>query len=230
MSHLFKTLATSLTVPFVPTDLGGKLWAWLKTPIPGGVNGVDIATWPDSSGNGRDLTLTVGAGTATYYTSVRNGRDIVRFTLGYGHFSVATDLTAGASFYIASKANATGFVHGFVVDINAGHMSFAISEPTLFISDLGFAHAATRDATGFTNWHTYSASFDTSTLVVGKDGADGTPGDATGITLYAGDAMYIGHSGGHEEFADEGEVIICTPRLTPTEDGQIKAYLNSRWL
>ncbi len=63
--------------PTIPSDIAGLLF-WFKTPIAGAVDGLTFATWPDSSGNGRDAT-NGGAG-IVYHTNIINGLAVVQTT------------------------------------------------------------------------------------------------------------------------------------------------------
>lgn len=65
----------------------GNLWAWWKgSGLTVGADLSNIANWPDSSGNGR--TLTIGAGNPKYVVNSRNGHPGVRFTTAdYLHYT-----------------------------------------------------------------------------------------------------------------------------------------------
>ncbi len=63
---------------FSPLDIAG-LEYWFKADAITGLSDADpVATWPDSSGNGRDATQGVAGLRPTYRTSVQNGLPVVR--------------------------------------------------------------------------------------------------------------------------------------------------------
>jgi hypothetical protein len=66
-----------------------NLVAWFKPPIAGATNGVAVPSWPDSSGNGWNMTS--GGFTPVYQTNQVNGYD---------------DITAAGSRFLVSSADA----------------------------------------------------------------------------------------------------------------------------
>ena len=64
---------------FSPRMLGGSLQLWLRADaITGLTDGSPVATWPDSSGHGRDAIQGTPTAQPAYKINVQNGRPVVR--------------------------------------------------------------------------------------------------------------------------------------------------------
>jgi hypothetical protein len=94
-------LSQASASPWTPATPAGLL-AWYKADaITGLSDGDPIGTWPDSSGNGRDLTQATAAAKPTYKTNRQNGLpgvltdtvdDAIRYAVGTA-FITGTTLT-----------------------------------------------------------------------------------------------------------------------------------------
>lgn len=71
-------VAASQSTAWTPASLTG-LQIWLKASAISGADGDAVATWPDSSGNARNLTQGTAAARPTLKLSVYNGKACVRF-------------------------------------------------------------------------------------------------------------------------------------------------------
>jgi hypothetical protein len=98
------------------------------------------------------------------------------------------------------------------------------------IADTGFTNNASSGQTAFTNWHITSATFDTTQMVCGLDGVDGTP-TVTALTWPNSTLRIPGpaFAAGLIWWGDIGEVLVCAPALTGGEDTSVITYLKSRW-
>lgn len=83
------------------TIFGSGLWGWWKTAIAGLVNNDPVITWPDSSGNGRDLTQATASKRPTYLTNQANGLACVRFDGVDDYLQRATEIVTYTGGYMA---------------------------------------------------------------------------------------------------------------------------------
>ena len=97
--------------------------------ISGLSNGNEVSTWPDRSGNSRDVTQATSANRPTYQNAVQGGQPVVRF-------DGSNDRLASASFATASSASAVmvaksdGWRAGSNYRPIAGHGYDAVSNST----------------------------------------------------------------------------------------------------
>lgn len=81
---------------FSPSQISG-LELWLKADAITGLNDADpVATWPDSSGKGRDATQSVAGNKPIYKVNIQNGKPVVRFN-GSSNFMNLPDFLTGFS-------------------------------------------------------------------------------------------------------------------------------------
>jgi len=119
---------------FSPASIAG-LQLWLKADAITGLNDGDpVATWSDSSGNGRDATQSTPANRPTYKVNIVNGRPVVRFAAANSQSlnlpNFLTGFSAGEIFIVIKITNdpTTGVGAGglweFGSDAAASHYCF----------------------------------------------------------------------------------------------------------
>lgn len=89
---------------------GLKLW-FDATKLPVMNDGTPVATWPDMSGNGYDVTQATEANQALYYNNIFNGKPALKFngTSQYYENTVSDPFAAGAArtVFVVAKCDAT---------------------------------------------------------------------------------------------------------------------------
>ena len=227
--RLLRPLATS---GFDPKTLGG-LAAWYDASKASSItlNGSNVSSWADLSGNGRDATQATAANQPSYSTAALNGKNVVvaqdsSRTLKTAAFQAGLPQTV---FVVASTngANQGIFQRGTVNSIH----SLWRSSPN-FIARRGGNNDATFTASD--GYKVFTCVF-TQTLsrifVGGTQGTDnttnvtGTVGDSTdnrALTLFALDSI-LGMVGGIAEF------LYYNANLSASDQDKVRSYLSKKW-
>lgn len=225
----------------IPTDIAG-LYAWYKASSLSLSEGDEVATWTDSSGNGRTMTgATGGASKPKFRTNLIAGYPAVELgaTVGSGYFERVgfgwlTSL-ASHTVFIVWKPRAAG-TGGIVTSVGGGSLSEAILRPsanlirkrwTNTVPTLFTAETALNDL----EWH-YACGFQNGTTQIGIS-ADGGTETTTALsgTRYASvtnDAR-MGQDGGTYCDGWLAEVIIYSSSLSGGDKTLINAYLRDKF-
>lgn len=224
---------------FSPTSLSGLAW-WLKADaITGLSNGDAIATWADSSGNGRNATQTDAARRPTFTLLGLNGKPTVRFngtshlmntsyapTLGdFTLFMVFRPLgvQSGAAARIIDKdyingcwlgSNSSGATNSWGGGVQQSAAPFGMF---LNLSNSN-AHilCSTRSGTAYTlfgDGNTVSAN-----ATVSSSNMSANPFAIGAVVSNVG--HYLG---------DIAEMVLFSRALTSEERGSMNTYLGGRW-
>jgi hypothetical protein len=220
------TAQNPVGTPIPPPPSSGLL-GWYRTDTLGLNDGDSVTTWPDSSGNGYDMTWTQdpfasGAESAIYTASAINGLPAIYFSSAENHYfytgDVLSSVTQPVSCYIvvdspggdrwASFGANVRFGQGGAANIYAGS---GLGDYT--ITDLAYV--------GFI--------VDGVSSVVRVNGVIESTGDAG--SQEPEQAMYIGGDGDTQEY--EGyiaEVLFYSGALTDDDLAQIDAYIENRYV
>ncbi len=206
-----------------------ELVGWYKTPIAGKVDTDGLSTWPDSSSAGNTLLFSGGTSADTQYkTAIRNGLDIVRTANNTrtGVTTNAVDLTTASLYFVGVPA----FAASQAITNNAGGEIrwFWNGVDTDAIFDSA-SNLLVGPATSTTAWGIHSATLSSLSGVVGTDGVDGAsnttvawPNSTLGIIASIAGITTIW-------WGDVGEILLCTPKLSPANHASMIAYLKDRW-
>lgn len=240
--HITKLISDGRLAPFqVPNFAAG----YKADGIPG-LNPTDlISTWPDYSGNGRDLIQT-GVFRPEFDTDLQNGLPGVKFDGTDDNMSVAynisalTEMTIFAVYFpemsLGGQAGVVSFpdvpatpVHGFDIQYTD-------------FSDYGSAlktNTASSIAADFTAPDTeviqvvsFDASLGTLEHTLRRNGALSDSQNNAGATIDASDnKLYLGAISNSQlhMVGNIYEVLIYERALTPTEISFIETYLNDKW-
>jgi cysteine-rich repeat protein len=208
-----------------PADISG-LALWLKADaITGLSDGASVASWTDSSGNGRNAVQTIGQ--PVYKTNILNGKPVVRFNPSQ-QLAVSNNFAAPVSViyvgHLTGGANQRlfgGVNNNWLLGFWGGHMRVAhfgswVSDPNGPAAD--------------TDWYTYTALISGSNSKVYENGtlfADSSTGQGpNGITLngYNSDGV-----GGETSDGEIAEVIVYNRVITDAERQDVEAYLNNKY-
>lgn len=131
---------------FSPTDIAG-LVAWYKADAIGGLSDNDpVATWADSSGNGRDATQGTAANKPTYQTGEVNSLPCVRFDGSNDVLAATCPHQPDFTLFVVLKPT------GGAID----NYQSAVSRGAVFENDTNFAFAVRRGgANEFLRWCCY---------------------------------------------------------------------------
>jgi len=89
---------------FVPS--GSPVGWWKADAITGLEDGDPVGTWPDSSGNGNDLTQSIASKKPTYYVNVKNGLPGVKGDAAIypGYMVCTVSLTQPKSIFVVARS------------------------------------------------------------------------------------------------------------------------------
>lgn len=236
-NHSLSVSAADLMEPFKPSDVPG-LELWLDAEaITGLSDGAAVATWPDSSGNGRNVTQATGSLQPLWKQSIANGRPAVRF-------DGVDDVLAAASATIVSAAPLTSFVVATPIDINAqgvfwsnsrlmhhhgggdgSEAGFTLQGVASYLSGAGFwANGVTRISTV-----SYDAALALGHLRTGRYLSATT----TGAPAVSAEAIRVGFRNGgvanEHVKADIHDILIFNRLLTPWERFNVERYLSTKY-
>jgi concanavalin A-like lectin/glucanase superfamily protein len=234
--------AVGAAAVFSPDDLAG-LEAWYKADAITGLADADpVATWIDSSGNGRDATQATEANKPTYQTAELNGLPIVRFdgtddflrnTAFYDFADEYTVFTVAAFASVADTTQAllevtTGSVNtGFSVLFDANGDKWIVQDSTggVAVSIAGGNDGIFRQRTGIVRGSASESQFYRNGTSIGT--ATYTSPNANLI-----DVIDIGRLAGLESWSFNGdiaEIIMYSRALSDTERQQVEDYLMDKY-
>lgn len=214
---------------FDPSSVS-SLAMWEKADAITGIsNGGAVATWSDSSGNGRDLTQATAGNRPTYQTNVINGKPVVRFAAASTQYITnSTNFTTPVTVIYVGKQ--TGGSNGRVLSSVAnnwllGYWSGGKNQAYFE----GWVSSVGTPATD-TNWHIYSAVETGSLSTVYADGSQ-IYSNASGVAGPNGISVGCWASGGPTECSnvDIAEVLVYSSALSSGDRANIEDYLNRKY-
>ncbi len=237
--------ATATNIAVQPNALSGaKLEAWWKADAIVGLNDGDlVASWTDSSGNGRTLTQTVAGSKPTYKTNILNSLPAVRF-----------DGTASA-FIAQYMGTAITSNHTVFAVLSHRVLVSAYKSPYVYIESTGTNHGGyymkstgksacyphfnsggSYDGTGASTYsageyHIHEMQFNpSSTSYVWKNGV--LDNSFASGAISAGSYFVIGNDpgvGGRFLDGDILEFIVFSGNLTASQRNAIELYLSAKY-
>lgn len=228
---------------FSPSSLP-NLALWLKADaITGLTDGQSVATWNDSSGNGRNVTQATGVYQPTYKTNIINGKPVVRFDGSNDHLlqPVITGDPTALSLFVAAKraASAGGQVLWGHRSESTRLIQLTTNDDTTAVWQLRGSGNALQQLliTGtLTNWNIYTATFDkpnNNHVFRLNGGSQQTNTYAFGSETMTSTLETIGASntGGYGFYfnGDIAEIIVYSRALSTTERQQVEQYLAQKY-
>lgn len=224
---------------FSPSSLSG-LALWLNAETIEQADSTNIATWADSSANGKNATQATAGRQPTHRTGIVNGRSVVRFD-GSADTLVNTAFSLGTScaiYCVASTVSSSGGFQRLIANENNFFVGRNATIPPQFASFFG-------DGSGWgtTPGHGQKAELGLDTLYVMT-----TLNDAGAVTAYLngdlvdtvasdpmtafGDGYTVGASPSFNQFWDKDacEILIYNVAHTSAERALVESYLMRRWI
>ena len=214
-------------------DLGPGLW--LKPEALSALSGgAAVATWPDSSGDGVDVTQATGAQQPLYQTAQQNGLPAVVFDgvndwLTRAAFKLPTK---AASVFVVSRLDAAGsypdmMSYGLTGTEIEFRYSAATGQPE-WVTNLGNTVAPTAVTLGA--WHQFTGMADGASRSFWVDAAL-ISSVADAFTPTASNILGIGsRSSGVSMFGGAiAEMLIFPYALTTAQRQTVEAYLKAKW-
>lgn len=227
------------STPFTPKDLPG-IAAWFDAGNAGGVDGANLATWPDISGHAFDLNAQ-DAVNVFHASGGANGTAYVAFSLGsiYRLAPLVTGADAARTMFIVSKRGADDGI--YVLDGRNGFNGFAYSigviasnKREVLLSGVAGELDTTSNATN--NWEQVclintntGGSVGAQRLRVG--GVEHTLSASNGTPAASTTSFSVGgaHPAGHSLTGDIAEVIVCGGVLSASDITKTEAYLLAKY-
>ena len=208
----------SVTATAQPNQISG-LAMWLKADaITGLADGATVNSWPDSSGNNRNATLSAGA--PVFKTSIQNGKPVVRFpTDGNSGFAFPQMTTIRTVFWVVKESSPS--THFLLGDDDKYHFH--------------------RGATGGTIW---DAGYSTTSVRSGTTRLNGSTVNGTSTALGSGFRLVSLVTSGNVEASrlskdrsisgrswdgDVAEVIVYNRALSANEELLVGSYLAQKY-
>jgi len=218
---------------FSPATLPG-LAGWWKDSVVQADN-TDVTTWPDSSGNARDMGQGTGSNKPKLRTAFRNGRSVMSFDGAQGFGRASFPLSGALTVFWAGQIT-TATNYGMMVAFGgAGSGAWYVGQIATsgrVIMAWGTDNAGPSSAGSVAGaWHVLTAKWvSAGDLFLWVDGA------ATGTSVARGPlpvaADYLGicqRSDGLRVNGYTGEVILCNSDLSATDRQATEAYLRTGW-
>lgn len=218
--------------------------AWWKADSMAHADGTAIATWPDSSGNARDLTQATGAKQPLFKTAIQNGLPVVRLD--------GTDDVMRAAGFVPLNANGTALTVFAVVktaNTTQGHLLSTRQATDGFLMRtnqisgiwgwFAVGGGSSSDTVTQTVWHVLECICTLTTIGSAgsmQAGHDGTFIAATATapvqTASPQSGIDLGaQTNGSSAFmaGDVGEILLYPTALGTTDRQNVEAYLKAKW-
>ena len=221
-----ETVVDNMDNDYQPSSISG-LRVWLKADaITGIVNGGQVTTWSDSSGNGINFTQATSTKQPTYVRNAINGKPALHFTASTQQtMTNATNFsTPNTIFYVSRQTGGTkarllsGLSNNWLLGYHGGNKNMAYFEG--WVSSGGI--------TADNDWHIYSSTQTASLSTVYENGAQ-LYSNANGVTGPNG--LSLNGYQGTSEFSDGdiAELIIFNSALSDTDRQKVNNYLNNKY-
>lgn len=169
--------------PWTPASISG-LALWFKADALALNDGDAVTTWPDSSGNGYDVTQSVAGERPAYRTGILNGKPVVRFDGGDLLYRATTALalrthTMIAVFRESSTVTSAGIINLYAAGAGSDYDSLdAISYDTgnnsFYLQATSPGLNMTVGSSGASPWGVYASVVGGGTATVYLNGSAGT--------------------------------------------------------
>lgn len=216
---------------------------WLKSgEISSLVDGDDITTWSDVSGNSNDVSQPTTALTPVYKTSILNGFPVVRFEKSNGRLRKTsfTDFPTSAitAIYVNKNAESSEGVLSYASSASDNNfLLFSSNNLQMYRNSPVTSGLSFNDDT----WHIANASWQNSggNMEIWKDGSrDFTGTIASGADITAGgsfaiageqDAVDGSYAASQAHFGDFAEVMIFNTYLNQAQQIIVSNYLAAKY-
>lgn len=222
----------AITGPWTPDVLGAGLLLWLKGDSLTGSDLDNIATWTDSSGNGRNFTQATEADKPNLEVAELNGMNVVHFTGSNTEFLTGPSLsgvaTSASLFYVVKAAtndSGSGGPGHFGTAGTSNHYTF--SDSNLYNGDLSTARKTVGNPTpSVAAWNILSIA---SASADWKCRLGGTQLFTTATnTVGLSTAPDLGRSLTQHFTGDIAEVVMMNGIDTTNRD-KVEGYLAHKW-
>jgi hypothetical protein len=219
------------TIPssFSPLSLGPTIW--LKADLGTGqtVDGTNVTTWSDQSGNGNNATAS--ATPPVYKTNIQNGLPIVRAANVGDYFTLPSlaSLTAGTVFIAVTGNNSTTSSGLWGIGTAGDETLYRYGPNGYIYDDFGTnsrKQTVVQDVSGFniyevqsvagawTNWFNGNQLYTTASNTVSFSS---TP------WIFRANSTFHGFPG------DVGEFILYSTALSTADRQSVETYLKAKW-
>ena len=244
--HLLTLFARRAAGGFSPASLLG-LVAWYRAADLSLADGAAVATWTDSSGNGRDATQATGTKQPLYKTNIINGKPVVRFdgvddflnvpaidltgTSGLTLFVVVANITSGGDRVLFEySTNINSFTDGFLLYRETGNSIAAALRGSAGGAGSNFVTTASVTSAATVISAVYDKALATNEVTAWLNGTSaGTrPQNLNNTGAFGNRASFIGMRAGTTLplAGDIAEILLYSRALPTGERQQVEAYLS----
>jgi hypothetical protein len=124
---LVSTKKTGTVTPWSPSDEGSNLIAWYKNKVGIGLNGSEVTSWEDSSGNSHEMEQADPAERPIYNAATGS---LTFDSSNSSHLQTVTQMSFSGEFTVAFKMNATGSNNTIIGDNTSSNEYFKITSAT----------------------------------------------------------------------------------------------------
>ena len=213
---------------FDPTSIDG-LALWLDAADTSTVTlDTGVSVWADKSGNGRNASQSTGNNQPIYTAGGLNGKNVLTFdgtndTMPTASFTQNQPSTMFAVVQVLNTSGSINFIDGF--GVNRAAIFRRVTNNWTAFAGAELVGSTSTD----TNWHTFSAVFNTTSSLLRVDGtqiASGNVGSqnvTTGLSLgsYNGTSGYLNGS--------IAEVLFYGGVLTASQIAAVETHLQKKW-
>lgn len=211
---------------FDPLSLSPALW-FKADAITGLVDADAIDTWPDSSGNARNLTPLNNAYRPTWETGEKNGLPVARFDGTNDHLvTAAFTLNQPATYFFVVKMLASGGYRTLADGNTVNSVTHWNSNGGAKWQQYAGAFGA-QQTVDTTNYFIVTSVVNGASSEMYVNGGAAATGNA-GANNAAGFALG-GRALGENAQMDVGEVLVFPSALGSTDRAAVRDYLNARW-
>lgn len=228
--HAHHSAVVGASKTFDPLTLSPVAW-YRPESLVALADGDPVATWPDSSGNGRDMTQASAGAKPTYKTGIVNGLAVVRFDQVADYMEVAFSLNQPSQVFIVSQGRGavnSGFTSMIDSPTRNGLRIYKADANTIKMYAGAFGPQVTVDANAA--FHSYTFTFNGASSEMRLDGGTAATGDA-GTNNADGIRLNTDGNGTGVDFygQDLAELIAFKPVLGATDRANVESYLRSKY-
>jgi hypothetical protein len=218
---------------FSPADIAG-LQIWLKADAITGLNdGEPVATWNDSSINGRNLTQATSTKRPLYKTAVQNGLPVMRFDGVDDYLQATFTLNQPTQLFVVYKIRTPS---NGVIDFDGAIGLTALREDTVgglsVISVFGYEGIVYQGGVADGSFHLIEVVWDQVSGFNSSISMDGGPpdiGNAGSNTSPGGVTMGAYNGGTLNAEIDVAEYILYSPPIAVGNAVLVMTYLKDKW-
>lgn len=223
-ARLLRPLASG----FNPRSIAG-LALWLDAADASTVTlDTGVSVWADKSGNGRNASQSTGNNQPIYTAAGPNGKNVLTFdgtndTMTTASFTQNQPSTIFIAAQVLNTSGSASIVDGF--GLNRAGIFRRVTNNWAAFAGAELVGSTSTD----TNWHTFSAVFNTTSSLLRVDGTQIASGNAGSQNVTSGLAVGTYNGTGSHLNGRVAEVLFYAGVLTASQIAAVENYLQNKW-